>query len=91
MENVKMGMNETYHTSDLYVAAWLLSNGLELQDIDRRNRQRCDFIFADRQDRPDPAADYRRGWETNQRSSVRGRDQGFWSASRGCKGSQSHE
>jgi len=48
-----MGVNGAYCTSDLYVAAWLLTKGLELQDIDRRNSQRCDFIFADRPDRPE--------------------------------------
>lgn len=52
MEDVKMEMNGTYRTSDLYIAAWLLSNGLELKDIDRYNSRRCDFIFTDRQDRP---------------------------------------
>ena len=46
-----MGVDGNYRTSDLYVAAWLLSNGLELLDIDRRNPRRCDFIFADRPDR----------------------------------------
>jgi len=47
-----MGTNGIYRTSDLYIAAWLLSKGLQLQDIDRRNSRRCDFIFIDRQDRP---------------------------------------
>lgn len=46
-----MGVDGSYRTSDLYIAAWLLSNGLELRDIDRRNPRRCDFIFADRSDR----------------------------------------
>jgi len=35
MENAKMGINGNYRTSDLYIAAWLLSKGLELKDIDR--------------------------------------------------------
>ena len=48
-----MGTDGTYRTSDLYVAAWLLSNGLELQNIDRSNNRRFDFIFSDRQDRPE--------------------------------------
>lgn len=48
-----MGIDELYKTSDLYIAAWLLSQGLRLQDIDRHNRQRCDFIFEDRPDRPE--------------------------------------
>lgn len=51
MGDVQMRRDGTYRTSDLYVAAYLLSNGLELQDIDRRNR-RCEFIFVDRRDRP---------------------------------------
>ena len=46
-----MGANGTNQTSDLYVAAWLLTKGLELQDIDRSNSRRCDFIFSDRRDR----------------------------------------
>ena len=53
MENAKMGIDGTYRTSDLYIAAWLLSRGLQLQDIDRRDRRRCDFIFVDRPDRPE--------------------------------------
>ncbi len=40
-----MGVDGNYRTSDLYIAAWLLSNGLELRDIDRRNPRRCHFIF----------------------------------------------
>lgn len=48
-----MGTNGTYRTSDLYIAAWLLSNGLELKDIDRHDRRRSGFIFIDRQDRPE--------------------------------------
>ena len=47
-----MGTDGTYRTSDLYVAAYLLSMGLELRDIDRRDRRRCDFVFVDREDRP---------------------------------------
>ena len=47
-----MGVNGAYRTSDLYVVAWLLTKGLELQDIDRRNPRRSDFIFSDREDRP---------------------------------------
>jgi len=45
MKHAEIGVNGAYHTSDLYVAAWLLTKGLELQDIDRRNSRRCDFIF----------------------------------------------
>lgn len=51
MGNAKIGQYTTYRTSDLYLVAWLLSNGLELLDIDRLNKQRNDFIFFDRGDR----------------------------------------
>lgn len=44
---------QIYRTSDLYVVAWLLTKGLALQDINRSNTRRCDFIFVDRQDRPE--------------------------------------
>lgn len=47
-----MKMMQPYRTSDLYIASYLLSKGLELQGIDRRNAQRYDFIFIDREDRP---------------------------------------
>ena len=47
-----MEMTQTYRTSDIYIASYLLSKGLELQDIDRHNSQRCNFIFIDREDRP---------------------------------------
>jgi len=47
---MQMERNGLYRTSDLYVAAWLLTKGFELQNIDRSNSRRCDFIFADRQD-----------------------------------------
>ena len=42
-----MGTNGNYRTSDLYVATYLLSMGLQLQGIDRHN-PRSDFIFKDR-------------------------------------------
>lgn len=48
-----MGVDGNYRTSDLWVTAWLLSNGLELRDVDRHNPRRCDFVFADRPDRPE--------------------------------------
>lgn len=48
-----METTQTYRTSDLYIASYLLSKGLELEGIDRRNSQRCDFIFIDREDRPE--------------------------------------
>lgn len=47
-----MGTNGTYRTSDLYVTAWLLSNGLQIRGLDRHNPRRNDFIFRDREDRP---------------------------------------
>lgn len=52
MEDARMEKNGVYKISDLYIATWLLSNRLELLDIDRRNKQHCDFIFRDRPDRP---------------------------------------
>lgn len=48
-----MEKNGTYKTSDLYIAAYLLSKGLALKGIDRHNPQRSDFIFQDRGDRPE--------------------------------------
>ena len=48
-----MQKNGIYKTSDLYIAAWLLSKGLELRGINRSNKQRNDFIFQDRSDRPE--------------------------------------
>ena len=45
--------DESYQTSDLYVAAWLLSNGFQIRDVNRRDKRRCDFIFQDRPDRPE--------------------------------------
>ncbi len=53
MENAKMGTNGTYRTSDFYIVAWLLSKGLQLEGLDRRNPRRIDFIFQDRPDRPE--------------------------------------
>ena len=41
-----------YRTNDFYIAAWLLSNGLQLEGIDRHNPRRSEFIFLDREDRP---------------------------------------
>ena len=60
----KWGVDGNYHTSDLYIAAWLLSNGLELRDIDRRNPRRCDFIFADRPDRRELVQSFQYGSAT---------------------------
>jgi hypothetical protein len=39
MGNVRMGTDGNYRTSDMYVAAWLLSNGLHIKGIDRHNPQ----------------------------------------------------
>jgi len=47
-----MGTDGVYRTSDLYVAAFLLLKGLQIQGLDRHNPRRCDFIFRDREDRP---------------------------------------
>ena len=47
-----MKMTQTYRTSDIYIASWLLSKGLQLQEIDRCDKQRVYFIFIDREDRP---------------------------------------
>lgn len=46
-----MEMNGRYETSDLYLAAYLLSRGLHLLDVDHRDGRRCYFVFADRGDR----------------------------------------
>lgn len=47
-----MGTDGIYRTSDFYVAAFLLLKGLQIQGLDRHNPRRCDFIFLDREDRP---------------------------------------
>ncbi|MCK4388078.1 MAG: hypothetical protein KAW00_04825 [Dehalococcoidia bacterium] len=46
-----MKMDGKYQTSDLYVASYLLLMGLELLDVDRRDRRRCIFVFEDREGR----------------------------------------
>lgn len=46
-----MKINGKYQTSDLYLAAYLLSMGLELLHVDHRDRRRCQFVFADREGR----------------------------------------
>jgi hypothetical protein len=58
---MQMKLDEAYRTSDLYVAAWLLTKGFQLQDIDHSNNRRCDFVFADRQDRPQLVCEFLRG------------------------------
>jgi hypothetical protein len=52
-DNAKMEMNGKYQTSDLYLAAYLLSMGLDLLNVDHRDRQHCKFVFVDREDRPE--------------------------------------
>ena len=47
-----MAADKSYKTSDIYIVAWLLSKGLELQGIDRHDICRCEFILIDRPDRP---------------------------------------
>jgi hypothetical protein len=37
MGHAEMGADGVYQTSDFYVAAWLLSNGLRIKGIDRHN------------------------------------------------------
>lgn len=43
--------NGKYRTSDLYVSAWLLSQGLVLEGLGHSNGRRIDFVFEDREDR----------------------------------------
>lgn len=40
-----------YKVSDLYVAAFLLANGIELFSVDRTDRKRAVFIFNDSEGR----------------------------------------
>jgi hypothetical protein len=61
MKDAEIGANGTYRTSGLYVAVWLLTRDLELQDIDHSNSRRFDFIFTDQQDSPDLAHWFLRG------------------------------
>jgi len=48
-----VGTDGIYKTSDFYVASYLLSKGLQIQGIDRHNPRRSEFIFKDREDRPE--------------------------------------
>ena len=41
-----------YVTSDMYLSAFLLSQGFVLEDIDRSDGKRLRFVFQDRPDRP---------------------------------------
>ena len=54
MKKIKMKITQTktqYNCSDLYVAAFLLANGLELAAVDRTDRKRAVFVFNDSEDR----------------------------------------
>jgi len=42
-----------YRTSDLYIAAWLLLKGSQLQNMDRSDVRRTEFMFSDRRHEPD--------------------------------------
>jgi hypothetical protein len=51
-----------YSTSDLYIAAWLLLNGLPMQKVDQHSDpRRSTFIFEDRPDRPKLVHDFLHG------------------------------
>lgn len=39
--------NQYYKTSNFYLSAYLICLGMELIDIDRKDRKRAVFIFAD--------------------------------------------
>ena len=52
MEDVKMNV-ALYQTSDFYLAAWLLSKGFMLENLDHTDPKRFEFIFQDRPDRPE--------------------------------------
>lgn len=52
MDNLLMDEKGIYKTTDLYLSAWLLLNGIEILNLDRSNSRRCDLIFKDREDRP---------------------------------------
>jgi len=38
---------EIFHTEDFYLTAFLITNGLQLINIDRTNPRRCQFVFKD--------------------------------------------
>ena len=38
---------EIFHTEDFYLTAFLITNDLQLINIDRTNPRRCQFIFSD--------------------------------------------
>lgn len=58
-------MNDNiYQTSDLYLAAWLLSRGFVLEDVSHANPKRLLFVFQDRPDRPQLVHDFQCGTAT---------------------------
>jgi len=48
-----MEIKEIYGTSDLYIAAWLLLKGSQLQNMDRSDVRRSEFMFSDWRHEPD--------------------------------------
>ena len=38
---------EIFHTEDFYLTAFLITNDLQLINIDRTNPRRCQFVFQD--------------------------------------------
>jgi len=42
-----METKEIYGMSDLYIAAWLLLKGSQLQNMDRSEIRRSEFMFSD--------------------------------------------
>lgn len=54
-----MNQNDVFSTTDLYLAAFLESKGLELLDVQRQpGTRRCLFLFRDRPDRTEVVASY---------------------------------
>ncbi|MFC1982696.1 DUF5659 domain-containing protein [Chloroflexota bacterium] len=84
-----MGTNGTYRTSDFYIVAWLLSKGLQLEGLDRRNPRRIHFIFQDTKRRPKTLSGIKRGlamWPTAVRISL----SALSISRKRCWGSQCH-
>lgn len=48
---MKISPQSQFNCSDLYIAAFLIANGLELIDVDRSDRKRAVFVFADTEER----------------------------------------
>jgi hypothetical protein len=53
MGNAKVETKPIYRTSDLYIAAWLLSKGSQFQNMDRSDVRRSEFTFSDQRHEPD--------------------------------------